>query len=98
MNKVLALVLKFGGFNKVWGLLDGKKTYAAAALGILTSLAGLGVEIAPILSAHDTAALLALVQALPSNPSWLSLVASFGLLGLGHGAKKVEAAAASPTV
>ena len=98
MNKVLALVLKFGGFNKVWALLDGKKTYAAAALGILTSLAGLGVQIAPILAAHDTAALLTFVQGLPSDPSWLSLVASFGLLGLGHKAVKVEAAAASPTV
>lgn len=78
----------------IWKALDGKKTYAAAALGILTSLAGLGVELAPILSAHNTAALLAFIQQLPSDPSWLSLVASFGLLGLGHKTEKATTAEA----
>lgn len=72
----------------IWKALDGKKTYGAAALGIITSLAGLGVEIAPILAAQNTAALLAFVQQLPTDPSWLSLVASFGLLGLGHKSAK----------
>jgi len=78
----------------IWKALDGKKTYAAAALGILTSLAGLGVEFAPVLAAHNTAALLVLIQNLPTDPSWLSLVASFGLLGLGHKTEKATTAEA----
>lgn len=78
----------------LWKALDGKKTYAAAALGILTSAAGLGVELAPILAAHNTAGLLAFVQHLPTDPSWLSLVASFGLLGLGHKSEKATTAEA----
>lgn len=87
-NWILGLVVKFSGAEKLWKVLDGKKTYAAAALGILTSLAGLGVELTPILAAHNTAGLIAFIQQLPSDPSWLSLVASFGLLGLGHKADK----------
>ena len=95
MNIVINLIAKLTGFNKIWALLDGKKTYAAAGLGILTSLAGLGVEIAPILAAHNTAGVLAFLQGLPHDPSWLSLVASFGLLGLGHKTQKI---ADTPTV
>ena len=94
-DKIINMIAKFSGVEKAWSLLDGKKTYAAAALGILTSLAGLGVEIAPILAAHNTAALLAFIQQLPSDPSWLSLVASFGLLGLGHKATKAVAPAST---
>lgn len=90
MNSVLAFLLKFTGVGFVWDKLDGYKTYGAAALGILTSLAGLGVELAPILSAHNTAALLTFVQGLPHDASWLGLVAAFGLLGVGH---KLEKAA-----
>lgn len=88
MNKIIGWLADRGGFTKVWAALDGKKTYAAAALGIVTSLAGLGAQFAPVLAAHNTAGLLTLLQALPSDPSWLSLVASFGLLGLGHKAEK----------
>lgn len=94
-DRIINLIAKFSGAEKLWSLLDGKKTYAAAALGIITSLAGLGVEVAPILAAHNTAALLAFVQQLPSDPSWLSLVASFGLLGLGHKATKAATPPAS---
>lgn len=96
MNSLIAFVLKFSCFNSVWAFMDGKKTYGAAALGIVTSLAGLGVELAPILSSHNTAGLLTFVQGLPHDPSWLSLVAAIGLLGLGHKAQK--AAEPVPTV
>lgn len=81
----------------VWNFMDGKKTYAAAGLGILTSLAGLGVEVAPILSAHNTMGLVSYFQQLPHDPSWLSLVASIGLLGLGHANQKAADAAATPS-
>lgn len=79
-----------------WKALDGKKTYAAAILGVCTSLAGLLNQLAPILSAHNTAGLLGFIQALPSNQSWLSLVASFGLLGLGHANQKAASALQTP--
>lgn len=88
MNTVIGWIANLAGVQKVWAALDGKKTYAAAGLGIVTSLAGLGVEVAPILASHNTAALIGFVQHLPGDPSWLSLLASFGLLGLGHKADK----------
>lgn len=93
MNTILGWIANTAGLNKIWALLDGKKTYAAAGLGILTSLAGLGVEVAPLLAAHNTAGLISLIQALPHDPSWLSLMASVGLLGLGHKADKAAAVA-----
>lgn len=96
MNSIIGWVANIAFLNKVWAALDGKKTYLAAGLGILTSLAGLGVQVAPILGAHNTAGLLGWLQQLPSDPSWLSLMAAFGLLGLGHKAEKAAAAAESP--
>ena len=95
MNTILAWVLKFSGAGFVWDKLDGYKTYGAAALGILTSLAGLAVEVAPILSTHNTAGLIAIIQGLPHDPAWLGLIASFGLLGLGHKVEKASDPAAT---
>ena len=95
MNTILGWLANAAGLSKVWDFMDGKKTYAAAGLGILTSVAGLAVELAPILSAHNTPGLIGFIQHLPSDPSWLSLVAAFGLLGLGHSNKKIEAASQS---
>lgn len=88
MNKVIALVAKFSGFNKVWDWADGKKTYGAATLAILTSVLGIATKLAPILSAHDTAALIGFIQQLPTDPSWLSLVGAIGLFGIGHKIEK----------
>lgn len=96
MNSILALILKFSGAGFVWDKMDGYKTYGAAALGILTSLAGLGVELSPILAAHNTAALIGLIQGLPHDPSWLGLIASAGLLGIGH--KVDKSSEPSPTI
>jgi len=94
---IISFVMKYAGIDKIWAMLDGKKTYAAAGLGILTSLAGLGVEVAPLLAAHNTAGLITLVQGFPHDPSWLSLVASIGLLGIGHSqAKAADATAVAP--
>lgn len=90
MNKILNLVLKFSGMGKVWALLDGKKTYGSAAIGILTALLGIATSLAPILAAHDTMGLWAFIQGLPSNPSWLLLIASVGGLGLGHKISKAS--------
>ncbi len=96
MNTVIGWIADHAGLNKIWSALDGKKTYAAAGLGILTALAGLGAEFAPVLAAHNTAGLIGLVQQLPHDPAWLSLVAACGLLGLGHKADKAAATVAAP--
>ena len=96
MNTIINLIAKFSGFNKVWDFMDGKKTYAAASFGILTSLVGLGGELAPILASHNTAGLIAFIKHLPADASWLSLMASFGLLGLGHKADKAVAPPTAP--
>lgn len=102
MNSLFNWIANLTVVGKVWTALDGKKTYASAGLGILTSLAGLGVEVAPLLAAHNTAGLIALIQGLPHDTAWLSLIASCGLLGLGHKAEKIAAvtpdAVADPAV
>lgn len=96
MNTVIGWVANHIGLDKVWAFMDGKKTYAAAGLGILTSLAGLGVEFAPLLAAHNTAGIITLIQGLPSDTSWLSLVAALGLLGLGHANQKAATTSPDP--
>lgn len=88
MNTIIGWLLKWTGVAKIWDKVDGYKTYGAAALGILTGLAGLAAELAPIISSHDTAGLIAFVQRLPTNPAWVTLLGAVGLLGLGHGIKK----------
>lgn len=98
MNTVANWIADRAGLAKVWAFMDGKKTYAAAALGMLTSLVGLGAEVGPILAAHDTMGIWGFIQRLPTDPSWLSLMASFGLLGLGHGVKKAADTTVSVTV
>lgn len=84
MNSILNLILKFSGMGKLWAVLDGKKTYGAAAIGILTGLLGIATGLAPLLAAHDSIGVWHFIQALPANPSWLLLVASVGTLGIGH--------------
>lgn len=90
MNALIAWVADRSGFAKVWAFLDGKKTYLSAAAGILTSLLGLANQLAPIATDHNTAAFLNWLQLLPTNTSWLSLVAACGLLGLGHANAKAS--------
>jgi hypothetical protein len=94
MQKIINLFVKLSGAGWVWEKVDGYKTYGVAALGILSGLAGLGTELAPVLSSHDAGALWALVRSLPHDSSWLMLVGSLGALGLGHKADKVAAAVA----
>jgi hypothetical protein len=77
----------------VWNFLDGKKTAGAAVLAILSGLAGLGAEVAPLLAAHNTAGLLDLIKHSAGDPSIQMIVAGLGGLGLGH---KLDKAAAAP--
>lgn len=95
MNRLIGFFANLAGAGKVWAFLDGKKTYAVAALGILTALAGLGTEAAPILAAHDTAGLLTFLQHVPADPMWKLLLFSLGGLGIGHKLDKLTAATAA---
>lgn len=94
MNAIINFFAKWTGIGKIWDWLDGKKVYGTAILGILTALVGLGSEIAPILASHNFALLWTFVQGLAIDPNWLALLASFGLIGVGHKLDK----AAEPTV
>lgn len=98
MNTVLALALKWSGAGWIWEKADGYKTNAACVLAILTALAGLGAEVAPILAKHDTAGVLSFLQGLSHNPLWGGLLLALGGLGIGHKIDKNTVAAASPTV
>jgi len=92
---LINLFVKYSGAGWVWAKMDGYKTYGSAALSILTGLAGVGAELAGPLAAHNAAAVLAVVQGFPHDPSWLMLMAGFGLLGVGH---KLDKAADVPGV
>lgn len=99
MNTIINLIAQGFGVNKLWDMMDGKKTYAAAGLGILTSLLGLGTEVAPILAAHNTAGLIEFIKNLPQDVSWLSLIGSLGAIGIGHKiVKSANVTAAVPVV
>jgi hypothetical protein len=78
----------------VWSFLDGKKTAIASSLSILAGVTGLSAEVAPLLAAHNTAALLELVKHLPSDPAYLAIVGGLGALGIGHKIDKAAQTAA----
>lgn len=83
MDKLINLIS--GRFLKpVWGFLDGKKTALASGAGILAGLASFTAQLVPLLSEHNTAGLISLAKGLPSDPSYLLIVASLGALGIGH--------------
>ncbi len=77
-----------------WNFLDGKKAYGTGGLAILGALIGLGTEISPLLAAHNTAGLVAFISHVNSDPSYLALLAGFGVIAAAHKADKVIAAAA----
>ena len=84
MGKLINLALKLTGIGKVWAALDGYKTYGSAAIGILTGLLGILLDIKPMLLAHDTGALYTYACALPSTRHWEILTLAVMGLGIGH--------------
>lgn len=93
MGFLINVVAKWTGAGKVWDAMDGYKLYATGFLAILGALAGLGAEVAPILASHNTAALLAFLNSLNSDPAYLALLAGCGTIAGAHRLDK----AASPT-
>lgn len=77
------------GLDKVWGVLDGWKTYIAGAASILTGLAGLLNEILPLIQGHSAMAALDFVKHLPNDQSWLLILAGLGAVGLRHSNDKL---------
>lgn len=82
------LIIKAFGLGWLWEAVDGKKTYISALLGLLTGVAGLAQEFVPPVLAHDGGKVLDLVKHLPSDQSWLAVVAALGVFGLRHGVEK----------
>ena len=78
------MAAKWSGAEKMWKLLDGWKTKIAAVLGIISGITGLMQEFLNVEGAHNFAALLTFAKGIPSDPMWLLIVGSLGLLGVGH--------------
>ncbi len=91
MNTLINWAVKLSGLGWVWEKTDGAKTYIAATVGILTGLAGLITEFAAPIAAHNAGAIVALLKTLPTDPSWLALIAALGTLGIGHKLEKQNA-------
>lgn len=91
MDTVINLIARFSGAAKVWDFLDGKKAYGTCALGILGGLSGLAAEVAPVLAAHNTAALVGLVSHIATDPSYILLLGSCAALAKLHRSDKAAA-------
>lgn len=90
MNKIINLFVRFSGLGKLWSWTDGKKTYLSASIAILSGLAGVLGDLAPLIANHDAAAIIGLLKSLPSNQAWLMLVGGLASLGIGHKIEKSE--------
>lgn len=94
---LINVLAKFGGVGKIWSFLDGKKAYGTGGLAIVGALGGLGAKLAPILAAHDTAALVNFLININSDPAYLALLGGFALIAGAHKADKIiEAKADAP--
>ena len=90
MNTLINLAAKWSGLGWVWEKTDGYKSKIAGTAAVLTGLGGVLMQVVPILSAHDFAALLNFAKGLPSDPSWAMLIGGLATFGIAH---KVEKAA-----
>lgn len=94
---LINLAAKIGGISKLWDFLDGKKAYGVGAVTILSGLTGLAAELAPLLSAHDTAALIQWATHATADPAWKAVVGGALIIAGAHKADKVIAASAPAT-
>jgi hypothetical protein len=90
MKFLINLVSKFTGIDAITKKLDGSNTKLAGVAAVLTGVAGIIVQWVGM--PHDIASIMAFVQGIPTNPSWLTLVGGWAALGLG---RKLEKASGS---
>ena len=88
METLINLFVRLSGLGWLWDKTDGLKTYIAASLSILTGLADVLREIAPILASHNGGALFNYIKAFPHDPGWLLIVHGIGLLGIRNAISK----------
>ena len=91
-NKLIGLILRYSGANRIWGFLDGKKSNIAGFSALLTGLAGVVAQLVPILAAKDFSLLLAFGQGLPADPAFQMLLGGLATLGIAGKVTKAEAA------
>jgi len=96
IDKLINLGVKLSGLSWIWTKLDGYKTYLAAAGLILTGAAGVLNGFIGVEQQHNAAALFHWVKSLPTDASWLMLMNGLGILGVGHGIKKISNGATPP--
>lgn len=88
MKWIINLIAKFSGASALWEKINGYKTYIGAVAAILTGVAGL---LTGITALTDFASVLAFVQALSTNPSWLTILAGWTVMAKKHSEDKKEA-------
>jgi hypothetical protein len=93
MKTIVNLIAKFSGAGKVWGKLDGSKTYLGGAVSILSGAAGLLSEILALINAQDTAAVWEFVKHLPADQNILAIAGGLAAVGLRHAIEKKDAPA-----
>lgn len=89
MKWLINLASKITGIDAITKKLDGSNTKLAGLAAVLTGVAGIITQWVGM--PHDVASILGFIKALPTDPSWLTLVGGWAALGLG---RKMEKAAA----
>lgn len=98
MKTIINLLLKISGAGWVWEKLDGKKTNISGIASILSGAAALIIEFLAIGGKHDFAAVITFIKGLPTNPSWMMILAGLAALGIGGKIQKnTDATEASAT-
>lgn len=85
-NKILELLAKLAGAGKILGWFNGKKSYIAGIIAILTGTIGLLQGIVVI---NDVGAALAFLQTLPTSEALQQILAGLAVIGLRHSQTKV---------
>lgn len=85
-NKILELLAKLAGAGKILGWFNGKKSYIAGLIAILTGSVGL-LQGALVITDIETA--LAFLQTLPTSEALQQILAGLAVIGLRHSQTKV---------
>lgn len=92
MNWLVNLGAKLAGISKVWDWLDGKKTYLAGSLQLLSGTVAIGSEVLKLIADRNPAEVLAWAKQLPTDAGVAAFAMGLGVLGLRHAVAKTDPA------